>query len=285
MGARILATGVSLDPATGGALAHAVAAGRACLAAAGLSPDDVELLIYVGVYRDGNMVEPAMAAIVQGDLGIRPEYTRDPRACLSFDVMNGACGLLHAVQVAAASLALGDARRVLVVSADAHPSGRDAPDFPYASAGAAMLLGPDAGDGRGFGPVRFRDADGGGPGVRGFVPVGESGAAGRERVVVRIDDDATARMRALAEDAARACLAEAGLAPAEALLVATRTAPGLAARLGMTAVETGDLVAKDPHTSALTIGYHRAAADGPRRPVLFVAAGAGPTAACAVYRP
>jgi 3-oxoacyl-[acyl-carrier-protein] synthase-3 len=46
-------------------------------------------------------------------------------------------------------------------------------------------------------------------------------------------------------------------------------------------------VGGDPHSSALTLGYHTAMASGQTRAVdqvLFVAVGAGLTSACAVYR-
>ncbi|MBN9635564.1 MAG: 3-oxoacyl-ACP synthase, partial [Actinobacteria bacterium] len=45
------------------ALRLAVAAARTCLNEAGTDPDDVDLLVNAGIYRDRNLAEPALAAL------------------------------------------------------------------------------------------------------------------------------------------------------------------------------------------------------------------------------
>lgn len=123
-------------------------AGRAaqdCLTEAQLSPDTVGVLINVGVYRENNTFEPAIAALVQKEVGMNLDYLahRVPgAAAFSFDLMNGACGVLNAIQVAQALLSTGSTERVLVTAADVHPGGRAAldADYPYADLGAALLL-------------------------------------------------------------------------------------------------------------------------------------------------
>jgi 3-oxoacyl-[acyl-carrier-protein] synthase-3 len=201
--------------------------------------------------------------------------------------MNGACGVLNAVQVAAALLASGT-RRVLIVSGDGHPSGEQVAGFPYAAVGGAMLLrhAPDGG----FGRVALRDDDG--PGVEGFVDLTEVGAHGRRSLTVQRHPEFIERLLDLATATARDCLDAEGVAPA--LLLAPRVTPDfgarLAARLGLDASVLPDLgdPPGDPHTSTLTLGFRRALDAGrvaPGAPVLMVAAGAGLTAAAAVYRP
>ena len=54
--------------------------------------------------------------------------------------MNGACGMLNALQVANAILSTKDGRYALLVSGDAHPSGQEHSDFPIQHASAAILL-------------------------------------------------------------------------------------------------------------------------------------------------
>jgi hypothetical protein len=83
------------------ALHVAVAAAKTCLEHAGRDPNEVDLLVNAGLYRDKNLGEPALAALIEEDIGANPE---DPHAgahgTFSFDVANGTCGVrrrIHAV--------------------------------------------------------------------------------------------------------------------------------------------------------------------------------------------
>jgi 3-oxoacyl-[acyl-carrier-protein] synthase III len=73
-------------------------------AAGGHDPDEFDLLVNAGMYRDRNLGEPALAALIQDDIGAN---TEDPHAeahgTFSFDVANGACGVLTALQSSTAS--------------------------------------------------------------------------------------------------------------------------------------------------------------------------------------
>ncbi|MFH8384194.1 3-oxoacyl-[acyl-carrier-protein] synthase III C-terminal domain-containing protein [Kitasatospora sp. NPDC018058] len=303
---------------SGSSIGHAAAAGRACLEQAGLSADDVDVLINVGVYRDSNIVEPSVAALIQKSIGINLDYLRSPdrRAAFSFDLMNGACGVLNAVQAADALLSTGGARRVMVVCADTHPStdpsraGTAA--FPYASTGAALLL-EHTGDTLGFGRVHHRSLPGG-HGVNGYLPLPDVGADGRNSIVVDREDDVLKRMLALAVDSVRTVLsAEDGVGSTDAaaaaedttdagrahvaldrtLLVTSQPSPAFAARLAKRlglasdAAVTVEGVHGDPHTSALVHGYRQALDTGRlagHDRVLFLAVGAGLTSAASLYR-
>ncbi|GGN33063.1 3-oxoacyl-[acyl-carrier-protein] synthase-3 [Actinoplanes campanulatus] len=293
MPTAIVSTAVSTDPHLGGSVAHASAAATACLERAGIGPDQVDLLINVGVYRDENMAEPAMSALIQKNVGTNLDYLRSGRAALSFDLMNGACGVLNAVQVAGAFLDTGDAEFVLVVSGDAHPSGRPDPGFGYASVGAAILLSRTTDAGAGFGRVGTAADDGDTPGVVGYIDLDAVGTLGRERITVERDADYTDRLvEFAAAEAARYAAAE-GIDLSEVLLVASQPTPTFAAelagRLGIAppAVVTVRGVDADPHSSALTFAYHQAVSTGQAAAypqALFVAAGAGLSVACSVYR-
>ncbi|MFE3329405.1 hypothetical protein [Streptomyces sp. NPDC059176] len=307
-------TSAALSPAdgTGSSIGHAAAAGLACLERAAITPGDVDVLINVGVYRDSNIVEPSVAALIQKRIGINLDYLHSPdkRAAFSFDLMNGACGLLNAVQAADALLSTGSARRVMVVSSDTHPSmdparaGTDA--FPYASTGAAILL-EHSRDARGFDRVHHRSSASGGYGVNGYLPLREVGPRGRDTVVVDRDHDGTDRLLDLAVDSVRTALADqdakragnaggtdrAPFALDRTLLVTSQPSPEfparLAKRLGLAsdaAVTVAD-VEGDPHTSALVHGFRQAQDSGrlgEYDAILFVAAGAGPSSAASLYR-
>jgi 3-oxoacyl-[acyl-carrier-protein] synthase III len=293
MGTAIESTAVSIDPAIHSSIAHASAAATECLRRAGVRPEQVDLLINAGVYRDSNMAEPAMAALIQKNVGANLDYIEDPNPCFSFDLMNGACGVLNAVQVAGAFLTAGTAEYALVVSCDTHPSGQPAADFPYASLGAAMLLRRTVDDAVGFGRIHTAGShDPAGTAVAGFMDVASSGTNGRERISVRRDADHGPRLVEFAADEVRRHAAEEGVDLAEVLLVSSRPTPTfgaeVAGRLGIdpAAVVTVDSVDGDPHSSALTLGYHAVEGRLDGYPmVLFLAVGAGPSVACSFYRP
>jgi 3-oxoacyl-[acyl-carrier-protein] synthase-3 len=67
----------------------AVTAAKSCLHAAGRDADDVDLLVNTGIYRDKNLGEPALAALIQEDVGANPEEPHDnARGTFSFDIAN-----------------------------------------------------------------------------------------------------------------------------------------------------------------------------------------------------
>lgn len=86
---------------------YAAAAGRATLAEAGLTIDDVDLLIFASASQD--MIEPATSHIVAAKLGAR---------CPVMDVKNACNSWLNGVQVAEAMIRLGTYQRALIVSGE-----------------------------------------------------------------------------------------------------------------------------------------------------------------------
>ncbi|MFE5681532.1 hypothetical protein ACFQ7B_34310 [Streptomyces erythrochromogenes] len=231
----------------------------------------------VGVYRERNTFEPALAALVQKEVGINPDYMADPEpaAGFSFDLMNGACGVLNAIQVGQALLETGSTERLLITAADVHPSGDADSDsrYPYADLAGVLLLSRSTEPEAGFGPVRHYTADHP-TDVAGYLDTEAMGLHGRSTITVRREPGHRAR---LAEFAARAV---------------TDYASETNINLDRTLV-IGPFVAHaegggEPHTAAPILGYLRAM-DSARRDqcdqFLFVSVGAGPSAACALYRP
>ncbi|MFI9270843.1 hypothetical protein ACIGXM_09065 [Kitasatospora sp. NPDC052896] len=275
-------------------------AARACLAEARLSPDTVGALINVGVYREHNTFEPAVGALVQKEAGINLDYLAHPvpGAAFSFDLMNGACGVLNAVQVAQALLDTGSTERVLVTAADVHPSGRADldDDYPYADLGGAMLLERSATAEGGFGPVRSARADQPSA-TAGFLRTVGMGSNGRRRITVRREPGFAEQLLDLATEIATDYAWNEELDLRRTLLVSSRPTADfpyrLAARLGMSgssvlAPQVPGPARGLPHTAAPILGYLQAVEQGLPEGVdqiLFVAAGAGPSAACVSYRP
>ena len=283
MGTAIRAIAVSTDPAVRSSIMHAATAARECLRQADIAPDQVDVMINAGVYRDANMAEPAMAALIQQEIGMNLDYVRSssPVAGFSFDLMNGACGVLNAVQVAGAYLTTGSAEYVLVVSADAHPSNAElgAPDtagFPYATLGAAMLLERTWQEGSGFGEVRVTAAAGGAPGGAGLLEMDKVGANGRRRITVRRGADFAERLLALAADASRDYAANTGIDLADTLLVTSApTADFGAALAGQLGVPADAVVSHTARPATRTPRRSPSATSRRSR-----AAGSGRTARC-----
>ena len=146
MGARIEAatalTSHGLRRPTARRLADAAA--RACLAHSGKEPSDVDMLINAGIYREDNMGEPALAALIQEDIGA--SLGQPPiggRGTFSFDLLNGTCGVISAIQIESGLLRSGVIRLGAIVASDVDPNLKDPRPDLLRPAGGAMLLGWD----------------------------------------------------------------------------------------------------------------------------------------------
>ncbi|WP_147144351.1 hypothetical protein, partial [Nocardia ninae] len=282
MGVRIKSIGIGRD--TQSSVQNSGLAAKQSLERAGVRPDQVGVLINAGVFRDSNTVEPAVSALIQKAAGIGLEYAKDDPRTFSFDLMNGATGVLNAVQVATAILATGSAEHVLIVAGDGHPSmtrSAATDDFPYATSGAALLLEhtdePD-----GFGRVHTVNGDGT-PAVEAYVDTATMGTVGRGLMTVDREPGFADRLLSVATEAARAALADAGHSDlAGTALIASTPSPDFPARLAealgidQDSVRTPDLTDGDPHTASLPQAYDRAVISDTLRDfthVLFVAAG------------
>ena len=91
-------------PSQGAALA-----GKKALVNSGLSPSDVDCLIFTSVCRD--MMEPATAAFVHHQLGLKDK-------CQVFDLSNACLGFLNGMIVLANMIELGQIRHGLIVAGE-----------------------------------------------------------------------------------------------------------------------------------------------------------------------
>ncbi len=87
----------------------AVLAGRKALLASGISPGDIDFLVFTSVSRD--MMEPATASFVHRSLGLNER-------CQIFDISNACLGFLNGMIMLANMIELGQARYGLVVAAE-----------------------------------------------------------------------------------------------------------------------------------------------------------------------
>ncbi len=291
MGSLVRAVGVATHDEDGAASSMALLsrAARDCLRAARVAPDDLSFLVYAGIYRDANMVEPSVASMLQRKIGANTGLRELP-GTFSFDVANGACGALVGVSLVDGFLCSGAGRFGLVVAGDAEPVPGRSDGFAYAAAASAVLLERGADPGAGF--VRFASSVSaqGLDACAGRLVWTEPGAAPRLRL--RVADTYLDECLATAVPALDGFLADAGLAAGDVdLLLASQSPPGLVARLrdetglGEAVVDVTGTYG-DVHTAAPGLALAAALRAGrvtPGARVVFLTVGAGVSAWLALY--
>ncbi|WP_062985131.1 hypothetical protein [Nocardia anaemiae] len=292
MPTTILAATVNADLDTGSYFELASRAATTCLEQAGVAREQVGMLINAGVFRDQNISEPAVSALIQKRVGIGLEYAPGRVPAFSFDLMNGGTGLLHAIATAECFLVSGEVSYALLVAGDTHPSTeRHVDGFPYSTSAAAVLLGTSSATG-GFGALHCTDtAEPAEPTA--WVAMGEVGANGRSAMSTKAGADDPV---ALAAAAVRDCLSAEGLdvtdfAEGRAVLLAPTWTLAfrarLAAALGITpeSIVGVDPSVDNPYSAAPVHAYVSARDSGAlaaARTVLFLAAD-DTSAACLAY--
>lgn len=270
------------------ALRLAVLASRQALRQVGEVPDDVDLIINTGLYRDRNLGEPALAPIIQDDLGANPEDPhRGSIGTFSFDIANGACGPLTALQVADGFLSSGTAETVLVVTSDADPGYGLAPDFPIHPAGGALVCHATDRD-RGLGPFRWRNCPDEGEAFRATIDFED-----RMNLLTISEDPGFAEQAGrLAGAAARELMTDQSLEGRDVDLVIAAPDRAVFRKVLGADLDIPDsrilTAGPDLQTVAFIAALDLARAHGrltPGSTVLFVCAAAGLTAGAAVYRP
>ena len=118
----------------------ATRAARDAIEAAGCEAGEIGLLINAGVYRDENICEPAIAPFIQRGIGANPALVPGGPTTFSFDVQNGVCGMLTAIQVLDGFLSSGVAKRAMVVASDIDPTPGVSQGIDFAPSGGAILL-------------------------------------------------------------------------------------------------------------------------------------------------
>nr|BBH90794.1 hypothetical protein KTC_55450 [Thermosporothrix sp. COM3] len=91
--------------------------------------NDIDLMIYSGVYRDELVCEPAIAALLQGELGINDLIeTPEEKKTFALDVFNGSIGFLNACHAATGMIQGQKAKTALVMAAEIENNREVAPD-------------------------------------------------------------------------------------------------------------------------------------------------------------
>ena len=122
-----------------GSVDLAVKAAADCLGKVRRDPNELGLLVNTGIYRDRDIGEPSIASFIQQRIRANELFT-GAEGTFSFDLNNGAGGMLTAAMVVDGFLATGAVKYGLVVTSDAEPHPGQCESYPFVPAGAALLL-------------------------------------------------------------------------------------------------------------------------------------------------
>lgn len=268
------------------ALHLAVESAEDCLRDARRTAKEIDLLINAGIYRDRNLAEPALAALIQQDVGANPEEPHENgHGTFSFDIANGTCGLLTALQIADGFLKSHVIRCAMLVTSDADPGHGMSENFPFTASGASLLC-TWSDDDRGLGRTYWQNLLDQGESLSATVGLADHRNVLRFRESSSVDQ----KFADAASQAVDRCLRDSSLTIDDVdAIVASPPRPqyraALAVQLGVpseriTVADDGKM-----HTAALASAFNKAAtAVGAPGLILIVAAGAGVTAGAALYR-
>ncbi len=294
MGTIIKATGVSTDDSINSSITHAYNAAEDCIANADIDRNEIDLIINTGIFRDFNLFEPSIAILIQRKLGISSGYCGNKHT-LSFDLMNGACGLLYACQAADTIFRNSEMRKALIISSDTHPSNRKVDEFPYSHVGAAMILEWDENKEKGFKDFQFRTGDAAFSGVDSYMDTQAHGPKGRESLSVQVDENYSNRLISFTVESIMNYIESAGLTGTdmkEIKLLTTQPTENfnkaVTESTGIMDHPADDIYEKygDAHSSSLNIAYHEANMNGRIKEndrIILSASSAGLTAGTVLY--
>ncbi len=268
-----------------------------CLERANRSATDIDLLVNAGIYREKNLAEPALAAMIQEDIGANPEQSSDDHShgTFSFDVANGGCGVVTAFEFVAGFIESKTIELGAVVASDSNPGGVEA--FPFPNAGGAVLLRPSP-LGKGFTAftsATFPEFSGNFESAIVWHPHAHPVfSEGTNVLAVAIGDEFTLRASECSEVVVRRFVEENGLGLGDIdLLIASTYPRTFAADLAKRLAFPSDRIAvpEDRFAGAHAVGAIasldaaiRSGQFSRARNVLFVTVGAGVTVAAALYR-
>ena len=90
-----------------------------CLNNSSYACDEIDLLIFAGIYRSEYILEPAFAALLAGELDMNATASADDnKKTLAFDIFNGSVGFLNACYVAQQMISAKSCNTAMVIAAE-----------------------------------------------------------------------------------------------------------------------------------------------------------------------
>ena len=142
------------------ALELARLAAEDCLGRSSYCREEIEMLIHSGIYRNDFLSEPAMAALLAGELKINDDIeSPEERKTFAFDIFNGPLGVLNSCFIAAQMIQGGRSQTALLVASEIE-NNAELPGKPLLGlkeTGSALILARSANQTSGFGAFIFKD--------------------------------------------------------------------------------------------------------------------------------
>ncbi len=296
-GTRIVATSwvkETQEPNLNGSIESAVemsvvrtslAAASKSLASVDWQASDVDMLIHAGVYRDEFLSEPAVAAIVSGELGMAEVAEGDSRG-LAYDLTDSSRGPLVACSLVAGSLRTGAGKRALITASETENNDRSFAQYGLVIGGSAIAIERTDNASEGFGEFFFKS-----------YPEHAGKLVTRTRLVQRVarleierSDDLEETVVACLIDAVDDFLGREGTSIAQfnrvLVTTPTRIAPIVVAQalgIDVDAVVAADSQGSDAFTSTIAIALGKTLKTTKSETWLLVSVGAGIEVGCVAY--
>ena len=143
-----------------GALEMARLAAEDCLGRSSYCREEIEMLIHCGIYRNDFLIEPALAAMLAGELKINDDIeSPEDRKTFAFDLFNGPLGVLNSCFIASQMIREGRDRAALLVASEIENNAEvvGKPLLGVKETGSALILARSVNQTCGFGAFIFRD--------------------------------------------------------------------------------------------------------------------------------
>ncbi|MHA1147131.1 MAG: 3-oxoacyl-[acyl-carrier-protein] synthase III C-terminal domain-containing protein [Promethearchaeota archaeon] len=304
----ILSSSAVMGTGSDSSIELAAEAGRICIEKTASNKQEINLLINVGIMRDQNIVEPAIAPLIQNKikLNISPTAKRLElgKKTFSFDIINSSCGFLNAAQVIDSffknnyidnpMIKGNPINKAIIVTSEVHPSGTPAPDFPFTHSAAAMLLTSTQVEECGFQTFMFNTSKNGYTGITSYCDLEENGTNSRNVATVVIDEDYKSRLEEFTLHTVQKFLSFENIDISEiSIVICSQPSSSFVKNFSEKFEISKDSILNvydkhgDTYTCALIIGYNIAMEEkrlNKKDKVLFVGGGAGLTSACALYQ-
>lgn len=137
-----------------GYIPYASNAVRQCLTESECKQLPLGMLVSTAIFREKHIVEPALASLILGELYNKPLFgnkvPEDRLAnVMTFDLNNGACGLIQAIQLVDSYIRSGKIETGIVVAGDSVYQNGAVDNYDFAAGVAAIMLSREV-SGNGF---------------------------------------------------------------------------------------------------------------------------------------
>ena len=270
------------------------AAAEACIAGGSYAKEAIDAVISVGMYRTDFIMEPALAALVAGELAINDDREpHDNDKTFAFDLSVGAIGFLKACYVAGELLRAGSIHNALILASEVENNREHRPErlVGLRELATATLLHESPDGEAGFVGFMFRCFD---DHVGAIDSYGTWEDDGIKFLAMDRSEQAEGLLLDSIEQTVQEFLREYGLNREDiAWLLPPQISPefvtATASRLGFAPQQTVNIAqaGADPYTSSPPLAIAHVQEQGLARPGelgLVIAAGAGIQVACALYQ-